>query len=299
MNRLHDNNGMLLVGIDRHFGQHFPTPIPFFTFFWELTLMHPFWMGGNQKPTVQINGGHNTVVDQHTSNLLWPHFPIAPDPLNMWVPIDIVFGNHKTWLARSTVHIVGTPAAITLFPAPLSINMDCWTGSNIPPSLIAQPGTVVTTASLGDYFRAGVRLAINIVMEIIACRGAIAKTPSGKVTPSRFKLPTRRQFMSMFRRPALSTFRNSLGRQFATRLLPMNINRSSGRPRLEWGSPQQVFDWARGKLGYSNQALGTAAQTGQLPTPSVQSVLKATVPPYNSVEGIQQSDGQRDFNPFG
>jgi hypothetical protein len=291
MNRLHDINGMLIVGADRHFGVHWPTPIPFPCMFWELVFMHPFWMGGNQQPTVQLNGGHNSVVDTHMSVLLWGHIPFAPDPLNMLFPLDFLFGNHITPLARGKVHICGTPAAITLFPANWSINMDCWTGANIPPSVIYQPGTVVTTADFSDYFAAGVRLAINIAMEYFLGRAKRARAGAATPTGIRGWSNSRRALQYMRRtgpagQRARSTFRNALTRGLRDRLVPpRNLRGAAGFiGKKVFGSPGFVAD---------------GLYHGNLPDTSPGTILKRQFPPLRAVEGIQQSSGQQDMWPFG
>jgi hypothetical protein len=324
MNHFHDHNGMLIVGLDRHFGIHWPTPFPIPMFFWELNVMHPFWMGPG-KPSVMFNG-FVSVADQHTARILWPHIPVIPDPLNMLFPLDLVMGNQKTWMAKGTVLVEGSPGAITLIPGPWSLNMDCWTGSNLPPGIVFQPGTVVTSASWQDWLRAGLRLAYNIVMEYIACRSAVAKrTRQGRIParPANYGWRNvRRNIGYMGRRDlagqrARSTFRNTLGREFASRLSPWKSTRDArGNPTLAAPRARDVGTWLGGNLDLpvtqggrrnfgqnvlDNVTNGRGPMDGILPD-SPQSVpgdvMTGNFPQYDAVTGLQQSQGNRDFDPF-
>lgn len=325
MNHFHDHNGMLIVGLDRHFGVHWPTPFPIPMFFWELNVMHPFWMGAG-RPSVMFNG-HVSVADQHTARILWPHIPVIPDPLNMLFPLDLLMGNQKTWLAKGTVFVEGSPGAITLVPGPWSLNLDCWTGSNLPPGVVFQPGTVVTSASWQDYLAAGVRLAINIIMEYVACRSAVAnKTRQGRIParPANYGWRNARQNMSYMGRRDLagtrarSTFRNALGREFADRLTPWSLGRDArGNPVLNAPGALELAQWTGDKvfglptdtgsaLDFADDAVHNVA-SGQSPFAGVgpngpgdaaHEALTGVLPQYEAVEGLQQSQGTRDFNPF-
>jgi hypothetical protein len=159
-NNFHDNNGWLIVGIDGHQGLHFP-PLVVPVFFWSVQLLHPFFLGTKQKPSVIMNGGHNSVVDEHDPKFLWPHLAFAPDPLDLFIPIDILFGEQKCWLARQSVLIEGEPAAPCAIYGPISVNLDCWEMCALPTSLIVQVGTVQTTPSLDDYLKAALRWVIS------------------------------------------------------------------------------------------------------------------------------------------
>jgi hypothetical protein len=163
---LHDKKGWYLVGLDGHIGLHFP-PLIASTFFWEVTGAHPFLMGSNFQANVQFNGGTPSVVDQHNPKFLWPHLPFAPDPLNMLFPLDVVFGDHKTWLPRLQVLINGTPAAPTVFPGSLSMNVNCWAFGHIPTNLVHQPGTVQTNPTAADYEFGAIRWAVDFAIEVI------------------------------------------------------------------------------------------------------------------------------------
>jgi hypothetical protein len=162
---LHDKNGLYIVGLDGHIGLHFP-PLIATVFFWEITAVHPFSMGSNFKPTVQFNGGTPSVVDQHNPKILWPHIPFEPDPLNMLFPLDVVFGDHKTWLPRLQVLIKGTPAAPTVFPGCLSMNVNCWAFGHLPTNLVLQVGTVQTTPTPADYAYGAIRWAVDFAIEV-------------------------------------------------------------------------------------------------------------------------------------
>jgi hypothetical protein len=162
---LHDKKGWYLVGLDGHVGLHFP-PLIATVFFWEITGAHPFLMGSNFQNNVQFNGGTPSVVDQHNPKFLWPHIPFAPDMLNMLFPLDVVFGDHKTWLPRLQVLINGTPAAPTVFPGCLSMNVNCWAFGHIPTNLVLQTGTVQTNPTAADYEYGAIRWAVDFAIEV-------------------------------------------------------------------------------------------------------------------------------------
>jgi len=160
----HNILGFLAVGLDYHEGLHIipPLPIPDFPF-WEIVAVHPFFMGPNQKPSVKINGV-NSVVDSHTPLLLWPHFPVIPDPLNAFWPIDLIFGTQTCWLPRSTVLIEGTMSTCTIFEC-ISTNLDCNTPCKLPTDLTLQFATVKTTPSLSDFMFGIVRAVLNAAVD--------------------------------------------------------------------------------------------------------------------------------------
>jgi hypothetical protein len=162
---LHDKNGLYIVGLDGHIGLHFP-PIIATVFFWEITAVHPFAMGSNFRTNILFNGGTPSVVDQHNPKFLWPHIPFEPDPLNMLFPLDVVFGDHKTWLPRLQVLLKGTPAAPTVFPGCLSINVNCWAFGHLPTNLVLQVGTVQTTPTAADYAYGAIRWAVDFAIEV-------------------------------------------------------------------------------------------------------------------------------------
>lgn len=156
----HNILGFLAVGMDVHKGL-LPVPAPpgfVPALFGELVLVHPFFLGPNQKPSVKINGV-NSVVDGHTSYLLWPHFPLFPSPNIIW-PLDLVFGTHSCWLPRGTVHIEGTPSTCAMAGS-VSVNLDCWEWAPIPSDLTLQFGTVQTTPTPADFLYGAVRALVN------------------------------------------------------------------------------------------------------------------------------------------
>ncbi|HVY45388.1 MAG TPA: hypothetical protein VHB21_05890 [Minicystis sp.] len=161
---LHDKNGLYVIGVDGHMGLHIFPPAP--GFFIELTAVHPFAMGSNFHPTVQFNGGTPSVTDQHVSKFLWPHIPIEP-PDNVLFPIDVLTGSQKTWLPRLQVLINGTPAAPTVFPGMLSINVNCWAFGFLPTNLVIQPGTVQTTPTGADYAYGAIRWAVDTAISVL------------------------------------------------------------------------------------------------------------------------------------
>jgi hypothetical protein len=165
-NNFHDNTGLFVVGVDGHAGFHFP-PLMVPTFFVSVTAVHPFIMGGDQQPTVLMNGGHPSVLDQHNPKFLWPHIGVYPDPLDLFTPLHIIFGEQKCWLPRLAVHICGTPAAPTAIAGPISVNLDCWEFCKLPTSLVVQVGTVQTTPSPDDYLYGAVRYAIETAIDLV------------------------------------------------------------------------------------------------------------------------------------
>ncbi len=177
-NNFHDQGGWYIVGVDGHVGIHFP-PLMVSTFFVSVTAVHPFTLGANKQPTVLMNGGRPSVVDQHNPKFLWPHIGVYPDPLDLFTPIHTIFGEQKCWLPRLAVHICGTPAAPTAITGPISVNTECWEFCMLPLSLVFQDGTVQTTPSPDDY-KAGVirylvETAIDLVMFFIT--GGFGKKP--------------------------------------------------------------------------------------------------------------------------
>jgi len=184
-NNFHDQAGLYVIGVDGHVGWHFP-PLMVRTFFVSLTCVHPFILGADKQPTVLMNGGRPSVQDQHNPKFLWPHFAVYPDPLDMFMPIHIIFGEHKCWLPRLAVHICGKPAAPTAITGPISVNTECWEFCMLPLSLVFQDGTVQTTPSPDDYLHGAVRYAVQTAIDLILFKltggfgdGPIAFTKKG------------------------------------------------------------------------------------------------------------------------
>lgn len=162
----HDINGLLLFGIERHEGLHILPPAPPVMMpFWKLNLLHPFTMGGNEKPTVLLNGVPS-VVHGHEPQHLWPHIGIIPDPLDALTPLQILFGAHKCWLPRGAVEICGEKATCCVIGGPMSLNADCWDLGKWPTSLVLDPGTVQTTPTVGDFLMGAVTLAIDLIIDL-------------------------------------------------------------------------------------------------------------------------------------
>lgn len=163
-NHFHDINGLLIVGMERHAGIQFipwpPLPLPF----WKLNLLHPFTMGGNQKPTVLFNGVPS-VVHKHEPQHLWPHIGVIPHPFDLLTPLQIAFGSHMCWLPRGSVEICGEKSTCCVVGGPVSINADCWDAGKWPTSLVLNPGTVETTPTFGDFLMGAVTLAIEYVID--------------------------------------------------------------------------------------------------------------------------------------
>lgn len=159
----HNTFGWLLVGFDPHIGVQ-PIPLPHPMVYWHLVLPHPFILGGNQKPTVQIDG-FNSVVDGHNPRLAI-HIPIIPDPLDMLMPLTSLLGNHKCPLARGAVKICGESAAVCI-AGPASVNLDCAIPCTLPTSVILQVATVQTTPTAGDFRDAAVKYAVEATIDTI------------------------------------------------------------------------------------------------------------------------------------
>ena len=171
-NNFHDIGGLLMVGVDLHFSLLVPGLVPFMPFIPfpqfrvpHLNLLHPFTMGGNQKPTVLFNG-RPSVVHWHQPKFLWPYLNLPPFPFDILIPLDIAFGVQTCWLPKSTVFITGEPATCTNIAGPISTNLDCWDLANIPSSLVVQPGTVQTTATLADYAMGLKHFAIDFAIAV-------------------------------------------------------------------------------------------------------------------------------------
>ncbi|MEQ9321943.1 MAG: C39 family peptidase, partial [Polyangiaceae bacterium] len=178
-NNFHDINGMLMVGLDRHFAllmpgvpvPFIPTPVPVMT---KLNLLHPFSMGNKQRATVLFNGVQ-AVAHWHQPKFLWPHLGLPPFPFDILTPLQIALGVQTCWLPKTDVIAEGetlTPCAIY---GPTSINLDCWDFANIPSSFILQPGTVQTTPTLADYKAGVAAVAVDFAMNIafnLVLRGA-------------------------------------------------------------------------------------------------------------------------------
>lgn len=165
-NNFHDQAGLYIVGVDGHVGIHFP-PLMVSTFFVSITAVHPFILGADKQPTVLMNGGRPSVVDQHNPKFLWPHIGISPDPLDLFTPVHTIFGEQKCWLPRLAVHICGTPAAPTAITGPISVNTECWEFCMLPLSLVFQDGTVQTTPSPADYAYGVVRYLVETVIDLV------------------------------------------------------------------------------------------------------------------------------------
>jgi hypothetical protein len=161
----HDNTGLFLVGVDGHVGLLMPLFIP--TFFISVTAVHPFILGADQQPTVLMNGGHPSVQDKHNPKFLWPHIGVIPGPMDAFTPLHCIFGEQQCWLPRLAVHICKKPAAPTVFPGPMSINLDCWEFAKLPTSLVLQIGTVQTTPSPDDYKYGLVRMAVEAAIDVV------------------------------------------------------------------------------------------------------------------------------------
>jgi len=258
----HNILGFLAVGLDVHKGI-MPVPAPPFLVpevkYGELVLVHPFFLGPNQKPNVKINGV-SSVVDGHTSYLLWPHFPVVPQPPNILWPLDLVFGTHSCWLPRGTVHIDGTPATCAIVEC-FSTNLDCWEWAPIPSDLTLQFATVQTTPSLSDFLYGAVRALVNGALQAGMAAGFRAL---GKIK---------------FKGKPLSRFTENITDAIGNRLVRsgrgFRAARALGRPMLgsvlDGASRQRISggSWAAGRRIVSSaigrilpNSAGSAVSTG-------------------------------------
>ncbi len=160
-NNFCDVNGMLVLGVDFHLGLHFPC-IPMV--FMHLNFLHPFTMGGNQKQTVLFNGVPS-VVNHHRPEYLWPHVAVLPSPLDMMIPLHVLFGSQRCWLPRRSVLIEGQTATCCVIGGELSINLDCHTVGMWPSSFVVNPGTVQTTPDAGDYLWGLLKIVLNNMLQ--------------------------------------------------------------------------------------------------------------------------------------
>lgn len=251
----HNILGFLAVGVDVHKGL---VP-PAFTeaLCAELVAAHPFILGPNQKPNVQINGV-NSVVDGHTAFVLWPHAPLVP-PNILW-PLDMVFGTQACWLPRSTVQIDGTMSTCTI-GGPFSTNLDCWEWAPIPSDLTLQFGTVQTSPSLADFAYGAIRALVNGAVSFGMNKGfsALGKIKVGGKPLSRFT----------------EKWTDKLGNQLTKRGMGYKFARALGKPMMgkyltgasrqkisgaSWAAGRRMTNAALGKVLPSS--IGSAAKTG-------------------------------------
>ncbi len=235
--KLHDVGGWLLISWDWHMGVHWPTPIPAVMPFHEINVAHPFIMGPDDEPTVKFNG-RNAVKDQHEPKFLWPHFPVAPDPLNLVFPLDVLFGSQACWLARSQVIVKDKPAAPTVFFCELSCNNVCHSFGKIPTSLILQTGTVETTPTLADYLGGLVRMLVSLAIDVFF----FLITGGGKGTNANIRMGYGKlsQQGKFFSGRYLTTARNRFARELVSRATP--------------------WKWQPGKNGHFSFSLASVAQ---------------------------------------
>lgn len=229
----HNICGMLVVGADLHKGPIAPALTPGLCL--ELVCVHPFVLGPNQKPSVQINGV-NSVVDLHTSFLLWPHAPATP-PNILW-PLDLVFGTQSCWLPRNAVQIEGTSATCAIAGS-FSVNLDCWEWAPIPSDFTYQHATVQTTPSPEDFLYGAVRAVVNGAISAGLNLGfaRLGKTKVGGKPLSRFT----------------EGWTDKLGNALTKRGMGYKFARALGKPMmkgfLEGASRQKVSgaSWAAGR----------------------------------------------------
>ncbi len=250
----HNILGFLAVGVDVHKGiMPIPAPPGFKDVLAaELVAVHPFVLGPNQKPNVKINGV-NSVVDGHTSYLLWPHYPLFP--VNILWPLDLVFGTHSCWLPRSTVQIDGTMSTCAM-AACVSMDLDCWEWAPIPSDLTLQFGTVQTTPSLSDFLYGAIRAIVNGAIGFAINKGfsALGKIKIGKTPISKFT----------------EKWTDKIGNQLTKRGLGYKFARAIGKPMMSNfleglgnASRQKISgaSWAAGRR-IVNSAIGRILPSG-------------------------------------
>jgi hypothetical protein len=293
----HNIVGFLAVGVDVHKG--LVPPLFEEALCAELVAAHPFVLGPDQKSNVKINGV-NSVVDGHTSYVLWPHYPIFP-PNILW-PIDLAFGSHSCWLPRSTVTIDGTMSTCAM-AACVSMDLDCWEWAPIPSDLTIQVGTVQTSPSLSDFAFGAIRAIVNGAVSYGMNKGfsALGKIKIGGKPLSRFT----------------EKWNEKLGNQLVKRGMGYKFARALGKPMMSkylanasrqkisgasWAAGRRMVNAALGKLlpssvgGVASKGLGAF---GWSPGSVVASHVVGTPPgqkstwnPFGSFKGTSLIDGQ-------
>jgi hypothetical protein len=169
----HNILGFLDIGIDLHKGLQIVPILPGVPFvFPELVAVHPFALGFGWKFKVLIDGVPS-VVNGHTSRLLWPHLPLIP--WNGTFMKDLRGGKHACWLPRGTVFIQGDTSTCCI-AGPVSINIDC---GDLPiANLILQVATVQTTPSLSDFVFGALTVVLDKALD--AAQSKLFKTKLGK-----------------------------------------------------------------------------------------------------------------------
>ena len=261
----HDTNGWLIVGMDVHKGLHWPTPTPANMVsmnFAELVCAHPFTMapGGDRNPTVLINGVES-VKWQCTPRVLWPHFPLFPDPLNLLFLLDLAFGRHKCRLPKTNVIAEGTPMAPVCIWGWHSRNMDCFMWTMFWSSLVLQPGTVETTPTLADLGHGLVVVAINAAIDTLFhwATGGFKKKPvnPGAVARANWK-SLGRNLTDFFKGPRARTLQraalNRFRKEALSRFIP--VSWKPGDQAWKMKNPLKVIDWARRVAGMGKHPVG-------------------------------------------
>lgn len=246
----HDMNGLLVVGLDFHWGLQvgfIPQP------FWEVNVAHPFWAGSDPNDKVLINGTQS-VKDQHEPLLLWPHFPITP--FNIIFPLDVLLGSQKCWLPKLTVQAQGKPMTTAMI-GPISTNLDCHTPAKLPSSFILQTGTVETTPNLQDVVWGVGRAAVSAAIDyFFSVRGGGDPPSVIDVTIGRF-LPVGGDRVD-WERWAISTLGGSPQGVVAAFLDALNVG--TGVQGQSWqslvGQPTNVLD----PIGGQGPSLATAGR---------------------------------------
>jgi hypothetical protein len=250
----HNIFGILIAGADVHKGPIVPILTPGLCL--EVVCAHPFLLGPNQKPSVQINGV-NSVVDLHTSFLLWPHLPVTPTNL-LW-PLDLLFGTQSCWLPRGAVQIEGTPATCAI-AGPVSVNLDCWEWAPIPSDVTYQYATVQTTPSPSDFLYGAVRAVVNGAVSAGLNLGfnALGKVKIGKTPISRFTEGWTDKLGNALVKKGLGyKFARALGKPFMSRALgQVSRQKMSG---ASWAAGRRLVNGFIGKIlpGSANSAVTT------------------------------------------
>jgi len=247
-NNFHDQAGLYVVGLDGHVGMHFP-PLVVPTFFVSVTGVHPFILGADKQPTVLMNGGRPSVQDQHNPKFLWPHLAVSPDPLDMFMPLHTIFGEHKCWLPRLAVHICGKPAAPTAITGPISVNTECWDFCMLPLSLVFQDGTVQTTPTWEDYKHGVIRYIVEAAIDLVIFfitggfgKGPVAFTKSGLA-------PAYRQFQSEIVGDLMKKGIQTAGEEGFQNISDAITRKVTGEITSKlWNSPSSWKGWA-GRIG--------------------------------------------------
>lgn len=170
MNVLHNWDGILVLGIEPHWG----VPLPFFSPFGpfaEFNILQSFRKGGNQKDSV-IWSGAPAVAYQHASEHPLPHLSLPP---NAFMALHIWLGTHVTPWMVSSILVENEMACVAILPAGATLQGVCTDFGHLPIGVGANPGTVVTQVTLEDLINSIISICLEVILYcvlILAFAGA-------------------------------------------------------------------------------------------------------------------------------